>query len=388
MTNQLVKGGERMAYWDCPKTYNVATKYVGHKFDYKDKQSIIDYHFRLFLNKTQSMFEWKGLPDTIQQRDMELLIQTNGSGIFIKNGENYFVLYGSLGGLWNQNYMPTIAIIHNPFIPQVDGAYKIYYGEESFKHIENNIKTVGDCVVIPNDPMFMGLEPIINNYANRLADTYISRRVVTIMSRYINVFVAKDNNTFKNIEEFLKKVEAGELGAILDEDKAHLFEDGNIYSLPMAANAGSSRMLTELIECEQYDKASFYNELGLQANYNMKRESINSNESQLNQDALFPFVDIMLESRRIACERINKVFGLEISVDFSSVWKLVREQIQASLEAEQNQAQESNSEEGNSEETNQLGNNEGEVNKDADGNIAGGDNSDNSDDSGNRKSES
>lgn len=342
-----------MAYNDQPKTFVIKDKYKVGQEKYKDKQSLVDYYYRLFLNKTQSMFEWKNLPDTIQQRDMEVLLQTVGYGIFVKNNSHYFVLYGTLGGLWNQNYMPTRAILANHYLPDVTGSYKIYYGSEEYQHVEDNLESKGDCVVIYNDPMYKGIEDIITIYANRLADTYISRRVVTIMSRYINVFLAKDNNTYKNVCAFLEKVEKGELAAILDESEIPTFEEGNVYSLPMAANAGSARMLTELVECEQYDKASLYNELGLQANYNMKREAINSNESQLNQDALFPFVDIMLESRKLACERINKLFGLNISVDFSSVWKLTREEIENSLAVQEANA------ESQEEEPNQLGKGEG-----------------------------
>ena len=339
-------------------------RYCAKVFDYKDKCELVDFYYNLFLNKTNSMFEWKNLPDTFTQEDLELLLQTNGSAIFIKNNDKYFCVYGSLGGLRNQNYRPTIAIVHHPYIPQVDGTYEIYYSDNNIDHTKNNVNVIGKCVVITNDVLYRGIESIINNYANRLADTYISRRMVTIMSRYINVFVARDNNSFINILEFLKKVEKGELAAILDEDKAKIFEEGNVKTLPLASNSGNSRMLTELIECEQYDKASFYNELGLQANYNMKRESINSDESQLNQDAILPFVDTMLKCRQLACKRINELFGLNISVDFSSAWKYKRDEIEIAIDNMENQnkiqdiEQSDEQDEVNVNETNQLVQNE------------------------------
>lgn len=326
-------------YHDCPDTYRVKDKFVGRRIDYKDKDSLVNYYFRLFLNKTQSMFEWKNLPDTIPQRDLELLVQTSGHAVFVPNEDKtkFYALWGTLGGRWNFNYMPTRAIIANPYLPKLNGSYEIFYGwDKDGTYPVNDVPPKGECVVIPNDALYTGIEPILIKYANRLADTYISRRVVTIMSRYINVFLAKDDNTYKNIKDFLKHVEDGDLSAILD-DQQTFAKDESVYTLPMAANAGSARMLTELIECEQYDKASLYNELGLQANYNMKREAINSNESQLNQDALFPLVDTMLASRKLACERINKLFGLDVSVDFSSVWKLTREQIKNSLDEQKSQ---------------------------------------------------
>lgn len=308
--------------------------YRGKLIDYKNKGDLVSYFYRMSLNKTQSMFEWKGLPDTIQQRDMERLIQTNGYGVFLECKGDYYCIYGSLGGLYNFNYMPTRAIVHNPYIDGVDGYYRIFYGYDmKLEYPKNNVPPKADCVVIANDAMYYGLDPLINIYANRLADTAISRHMVTVLMRATNAMLAKDDNVKENIDSFFEKLEKGEYQAIFDE-AGMPFKDGSVYTLPLSSNAGSSRMITELIEAEQYDKASFLNEIGLQANYNMKREAINSDESQLNDDATQPLVDQMLAQRQLACERIKKVFGLDISVDFSSVWKVKRQEREKALREE------------------------------------------------------
>ena len=59
----------------------------------------------------------------------------------------------------------------------------------------------------------------------------------------------------------------------------------------------------------------------------MKRESINTNESQLNQDSLLPLIDNMLNQRQLACKKINKMFGTNISVELNSSWKKVNEEV-------------------------------------------------------------
>ena len=91
--------------------------------------------------------------------------------------------------------------------------------------------------------------------------------------------------------------------------------------------------LTDLIETVQYLKASWFNELGLNANYNMKRESINSGESQLNDDALLPLVDDMLRRRQEGAEEVNKLFGTEISVELASAWEDNAQEIEAEQKA-------------------------------------------------------
>ena len=76
-----------------------------------------------------------------------------------------------------------------------------------------------------------------------------------------------------------------------------------------------------MIEYHQYLKAGLYNDIGLNSNYNMKREAIMSNETKLNDDALHPLIDTMLACRKEAAEEINRLFGTEITVEFNSAWE-------------------------------------------------------------------
>ena len=54
----------------------------------------------------------------------------------------------------------------------------------------------------------------------------------------------------------------------------------------------------------------------------MKKERITKEEFTTNSDSLYPLVDDMLNSRRKALEEINKLFDLDITVDFNSSWNV------------------------------------------------------------------
>ena len=41
----------------------------------QNKQMLIDSYFKYMMTKTLRMFEWKNLPDTIPQREIELILQ-------------------------------------------------------------------------------------------------------------------------------------------------------------------------------------------------------------------------------------------------------------------------------------------------------------------------
>ena len=101
----------------------------------------------------------------------------------------------------------------------------------------------------------------------------------------------------------------------------------------------SSGYITQFIEYHQYVKGSFFNEIGLNANFNMKRESIGKGEASLTQDTIFPICDTMFSSRKEFVKKINEKYGLDISVDFSSIWKQNRLEAEYELESLKAEAQ-------------------------------------------------
>lgn len=280
----------------------------GNLFNFEDKSDNLFRHTIYMLNRTQSMFKWSGLPESIPQRILELYLQINGNVCFYQYEGTLYVFRGALGGVPDVYYMPTIYTIANPALD-----------------ISKNLKIDEDCIVIPNDSMYFGLMPLFNRYASLMAENELSISIATINSRIIDLISAPDDRTKQSAEKFLKDVRDGKLGVISSNE----FFEG-LKSQPYGTT-GNSNTITNLIELEQYLKASWYNELGLNSNYNMKRESLNSEESQLNHDSLLPLVDDMLKQRQEGAERVNDMFGTEITVDYNSAW----EDNQIELEIEQ-----------------------------------------------------
>lgn len=275
-------------------------------FDFSDKTCCVRQHIAYMLNRTKSMFRWSGLPDTIPERSLELFLQTNGNVCFTRHEGSLYVFTGSLGGEPDAYYMPTVYVVSNP-------ALKFF----------STLNIGTDCIVMPNDSLYLGLVPLFARYATLLTENEISMRLAIINSRIIELLSAGDERTRVSGEKYLRDVENGRLGVIAE----NAFLDG-IRAQPYGAT-GNSNALTNLIETEQYLKASWWNEIGIDANYNMKREALNSAESALNQDALIPLVDDMLKCRQIAVEKINDMFGTNISVSLGSSWEDNAEELEA-----------------------------------------------------------
>ena len=84
-------------------------------------------------------------------------------------------------------------------------------------------------------------------------------------------------------------------------------------------------VIKDLIELTQYYKSNLLAEIGINSQFNMKRERLTENEVLLNDCDLLPFVENMLYERKTAVAAINEKYGTQITVDLKSVWKTAKE---------------------------------------------------------------
>ena len=269
---------------------------ISRGYDIKDKQANVTTQINYMLNKSLNMFEWHGLPDSIPERELERILQTSGySGFAEVNGELY-ALWGGLGGVQDAYYRPTLMTVANPAL-NLSKEYTL--GE--------------DMVLMRNDDTMQGITPIYAKYGTLMNENELTLYISLINKRAETIISVSDDNTAESAKQYLKNLEEGNLGYITE---SKLFDSLTVNS----AKNNSSNNLNELIELQQYLKANLYNEIGLNANYNMKRERLNTSEVEMNSEALYPLVDNMLYNRRLAVEEINEKFGTNISVEFNSSW--------------------------------------------------------------------
>ena len=289
----------------------------------EQKPMLIDSYFKYMMNKTIRMFEYKGLPETIPQRELELILQVCRFGIFTKVDDKLFVFYGGLGGMPNEYYQPTQAIVSNPYLKF-----------SSVLNLDDYIKDNGNAVLSWNDSMHIGLFSLNNRYASLLAETDLTLKYQLINMRFNNVLTADDDTTKESLVKMYQDVSDGTGFGIVVTKK--FMEETNVDKIELRSSHNSVN-LKDIIETKQYLMGSWLNELGLNANYNMKREAINESEADLNEDSLLPMIDDMLHQREIMCENLNKKFGTNISVELSSSWKKIRKEIALREEQQENE---------------------------------------------------
>lgn len=264
-----------------------------------NKKELVNSYIRYMLNRTQDMFEYKGLPESIPKKNLELYLQTKGFVVIpSKNIDKPIAMYGGLGGVPNEYYMPTIAIVNNPYLKY------------------NESLTIGeDCIVIYNDSTITGLMPMFEKYALLLAECDLSINMINKTNRIDNVIECGDSNTEAAAAKFINDIENGELSHIVSKK----FIDESLLKIHSLSKTTDN--LLKLIELRNYIESSWYIDLGLNSNYNMKRESLTDSETEVDTYTLTPLIKNMLEERQNGIKRINEKWNLNISVDLGGSWK-------------------------------------------------------------------
>lgn len=276
--------------------------YIKYQEQIKNKDKSVNGYIRKMLAITQAMFVYKGLPETLPQNNLENLLQTNGNVFVTKVGNDLYAFTGGLGGVPNAYNEATEYIVSNPYL-NLNKSYKI--------DVEG--------VLIKNDSGANSLLPIFGKYGVLCSDTLLSLNTCSVLSRITMLISASDDKTKQSADDFVNKIMQGDFSVIGENA---FFKGVNLQSI----STQSANQITQLIELLQYFKASAFNEIGLNANYNLKRERLNTSEVQMNVDALNPYVDNMLQERKKAVEKINAMFGAEISVGLASSWAIRKEE--------------------------------------------------------------
>lgn len=288
-------------------------------FNYnKDKRAIFDYFAKQFTIRALGMFEWENVPETLSVREMELeLLMTGTSRITKVDGELY-AMRGGYAGSCNPDYLPQEVVVTNPYIPKNEGYAK-------------NLVIGKEAVVVWNDDMLLGLYDLISLYASQLAEAHTTLRLQLVNARANKFLSASKDSVKDDAIRVLHDIEDGKLGVIGDR----LEMEAMMKSLESTDfGEAKSDSLKSTIEAIQYLSAQFNIALGLNDNYNMKREAVNSSETSVNEDTLFSLPLNMLKCRKKGAEDINHLYGTDISVKFAGVWDQAFKKYELSLALE------------------------------------------------------
>lgn len=276
-------------------------------------------YVQYMFDRTNRMFHYENLPDTIPEPMFEYMIQIYGSVAVLEHEGSLYAFRCNFGGPPDPYYRPTQAVVANPALG-LTGTFRVVNHLPPFARVQ--WESMPPCVRVLNDSQIQGLLPLFSRYAWQMTENDISIRSAQINLRQQSMIVADTGPEIESAQAYIKGLEDGRLSVVCKRP----FTDGIKL---MGGPSGNTNSVVQLIELQQYLKASWYNEIGLNSNFNMKREYVGSDEINSTADILLPLIDNMFEMRKQAVESINKQFGTNISVDKDSAWE--RKEIAADL---------------------------------------------------------
>lgn len=258
-----------------------------------DKNKINSYISDYLLNNALSIFKYEGLPDNVKAVDLEKNLLRFGKILFTKwRNEFYIFSYSDTG---KQNYLGeyTNYQVNNPYIQC------------------NEIFTDDNAVRIFNTDTHEPLINLMGMYSELLTESYLTLNMADINSRIPFFISARDNSTKASAEIFVKQIQDGKQGVIAEQP---LFDSLNINPLTDHEN------ISQIVELNKFFYSDYFQKIGLTNLYNNVHDRISATETEFTATSIYPYVDNMKRNRDIAVEKINAMFGLSVTVEFSSSW--------------------------------------------------------------------
>lgn len=251
--------------------------------------TFLQYYHRL-CELAISSFEWRGLPDTVDPRFLELQLLTQGHALFFEDEVmGYLALQGTLAGPLSVYNIPQTrqAIASNGYSKSLDGT---------------------NSVIIYNNLFHTNSKLDIEMFARRLYD--LDRTIdVNARAQKTPVLLTCDDSQRLTIENLYNDYEG---------NMPSIFATSALQANPI----GVLKTDAPFVGRDIYElKTKIWNEaltmLGISNVSEQKRERMVSDEVNRSLGGVLACRNARLEARNIACREIKRMFGLNVSC----VWK-------------------------------------------------------------------
>lgn len=256
------------------------------------------YWRRHLLERCFGTFRYEGLPDSLPEIELEKRILYGFGGVFRHPKFGIVTAWGGLSGI-NQYNRPTTYVWSQPSLGS------------------GNLTIDKDCVIIYNDTTDetsetqspRGLTELIDRFARLLADVDASLNILTVNTRSTTWSVAKNRSVADSIKAAFLKKRMGDFDVVVDPSLMD-----NVRSIALTAPGnGQAATVNDLITLKEHLLRDFMSQIGIKS-AERKAERMLTDEIAADDALLDANLADMLEARKRGVDRMNKMFGLNVSV--------------------------------------------------------------------------
>lgn len=250
-----------------------------------------DLTFRIIYDKyrliSMNAFKWSGLPDGILERHVERELFRHGMAIFYRKPDHGFMcLEATPGG--NQN------VYGDP----------LWYNAIGFG-VHDKVNA-DDGVIIENNMLRLCTHDFLMFYVNKLTEAERTMDV-NVKANKTPVVLLCDDKDILSFKAIFNKVD-GNVPAIFADKSLNV--DG-VSALDLKAKF----LGNELMDYKHSVESELLTFLGINNPAVDKKERLITDEANANNELISSFFELQLEARERACEEINTMFGLSVSVE-------------------------------------------------------------------------
>lgn len=256
-----------------------------------------DLTFKVLFDKfklvSMNAFEWDGLPDGIAERHIERELFDKGKVMFFRHPHMSFMA-----------------------LPCDDIGVNHYGDPVRYRAVGHNLRyecDAEDCVIIENNKLRISTRQFVLFYVNKLTEAERTMDVNVKANKTPVVMITEDRDAL-SMKKFFSDVD-GNAPVILVDKSMNL--DG-IKALDLKTKF----LGKELMDYKQTVESELLTFLGINNNPVEKKERLITDEANANNQLIDNFFNLQLEARQRACEDINNLYGLNVSVkrreDFST----------------------------------------------------------------------
>lgn len=257
--------------------------------------------FDYLVRVARQCIVFDNLPDTFYEPFFTFTLFVNGKiCVFRRDNGELVALNCAQASKPDLYYVPSKVLVVNP----------------QFKGESYNLTPGEDCEMIycTSQDMYRygietgGLYSLLSITARLLADNYVSLNCAQRNTRLTTALAADDEITKGSIETVLREMYAGRPFKVVQKTLLDKLE-----SFPLQ-DTGTQQNLIQLLETHKYILSEFYAAIGIDEAQQMKRERLVT--AEVTQGAELPMFNLqdMISSISDGVERVNKMFGTEISV--------------------------------------------------------------------------
>lgn len=246
-------------------------------------------YYNILMEIGVSMFEWQNLPDTIDERFLELTLFTDGMAVFFYDDVlGYLCLQTMIGGNLNVYRIPM---------------ERTAYATNGYQNKLDNTNSV----IIWNNVIRTNSMNDVEMYAKRLYN----------IQRAIDVNVNAQKTPVMILADESQRLTMKNLYMQYDGNEPFIFGDKGLNMNQIKALSTQAPFVADKL---QELKTRLWNEaltrLGVMNVGNEKKERLISDEVSSSQGGTVAMRYTRLNMRKQACKEINKMFGLNIDVDY------------------------------------------------------------------------